>query len=64
MIAIKSDKITSNITVRGLIQYFNQVGSNLNTNYINNTYAYSQTITDDIADYSKVYNIVCILMNE
>lgn len=26
-----------NITVRGLIQYFNQVGSNLNTNYINNT---------------------------
>lgn len=53
-----------NITVRGLIQYFNQVGSNLNTNYINNTYAYSQVITDAIADYSRVYNIVCILMNE
>lgn len=53
-----------NITVRGLIQYFNQVGSNLNTNYINNTYAYSQIITDDIVDYSRVYNIVCILMNE
>lgn len=53
-----------NITVRGLIQYFNQVGSNLSTNYINNTYAYSQAITDDIAEYSKVYNIVCILMNE
>lgn len=50
--------------VRGLIQYFNQVGNNLNTNYINNTYAYSQVITDDIADYSRVYNIVCILMNE
>lgn len=29
-----------NITVRGLIQYFKQVNSNLNTNYINNTYAY------------------------
>ena len=29
-----------NITVRGLIQYFNQVSGNLNTNYINNTYAY------------------------
>lgn len=53
-----------NITVRGLIQYFNQVGSNLNTNYINNTYAYSQVITDDIRDYSRLYNIVCILMNE
>lgn len=53
-----------NITVRGLIQYFNQVGGNLNTNYINNTYAYSQTITDDIGDYSRLYNIVCILMNE
>lgn len=53
-----------NITVRGLIQYFNQVGSNLNTNYTNNTYAYSQVITDDIGDYSRVYNIVCILMNE
>lgn len=53
-----------NITVRGLIQYFNQVSSNLNTNYINNTYAYSQVITDYIADYSKIYNIVCILMNE
>lgn len=53
-----------NITVRGLIQYFNQVGSNLNTNYINNTYAYSQVITDNIEDYSGVYNIVCILMNE
>lgn len=53
-----------NITVRGLIQYFNQVDSNLNTNYISNTYAYSQTITDDIGDYSRVYNIVCILMNE
>lgn len=53
-----------NITVRGLIQYFKQVGSNLNTNYINNTYAYSEVITDDIKDYSKVYNIVCILMNE
>lgn len=53
-----------NITVRALIQYFNQVGGNLNTNYINNTYAYSQTITDDIADYNRVYNIVCILMNE
>lgn len=53
-----------NITVRGLIQYFNQVSSNLNTNYINNTYAYDQVITDDIADYSRMYNIVCILMNE
>lgn len=53
-----------NITVRGLIQYFNQVGSNLNTNYVNNTYAYSQIITDDIIDYSGVYNIICILMNE
>lgn len=53
-----------NIIVRGLIQYFNQVGSSLNTNYINNTYAYSQVITDDIADYNRVYNIVCILMNE
>lgn len=53
-----------NITVRGLIQYFKQVGSNSNTNYINNTYAYSQVITDDIADYNRVYNIVCILMNE
>lgn len=52
-----------NITVRGLIQYFKQVGSNLNTNYINNTYAYSQNIID-IEDYSKIYNIVCILMNE
>lgn len=53
-----------NITVRGLIQYFSQVGSNLTTNYINNTYAYSQVITDNIADYSRIYNIVCILMNE
>lgn len=53
-----------NITVRGLIQYFNQVNGNLNTNYINNTYANSQVITDDIADYSRIYNIVCILMNE
>lgn len=53
-----------NITVRGLVQYFNQVGSNLNTNYTNNTYAYDQVITDDIRDYSRVYNIVCILMNE
>lgn len=53
-----------NIIVRGIIQYFNKVGSSLNTNYINNTYAYSQAITDDIADYDKVYNIVCILMNE
>lgn len=53
-----------NITVRGLIQYFNQVSSTLNTSYINNAYAYSQNIIDDIADYSKVYNVVCILMNE
>lgn len=53
-----------NITVRGLIQYFKKVSNNLNTNYINNTYAYSQAITDDIEDYSRVYNIVCILMNE
>ena len=53
-----------NITVRGLIQYFNQVGSNSNTNYINNTYAYSQVIIDDIVDYNRIYNIVCILMNE
>lgn len=53
-----------NITVRGIIQYFNLVGSNSNTIYINNTYAYNQSITDDITDYSKVYNIVCILMNE
>lgn len=53
-----------NITVRGLVQYFNQVGNNLNTNYTNNTYAYDQVITDDIRDYSRVYNIVCILMNE
>lgn len=53
-----------NITVRGLVQYFNQVSGNLNTNYTNNTYAYNQFITDDIADYSRVYNIVCILMNE
>lgn len=53
-----------NITVRGLIQYFKQVNSNLNTNYINNTYAYSQNIIDDVEDYSRVYNIVCILMNE
>ena len=54
-----------NITVRGLIQYFNQVSSsNSNTNYINNTYAYSQVIIDDIVDYNRIYNIVCILMNE
>ena len=53
-----------NITVRGLIQYFKQVNGNLNTNYINNTYAYSQNIIDDIEDYSRLYNIVCILMNE
>lgn len=53
-----------NIIVRGLIQYFSQVSVNLNTNYINNTYAYDQVITDDIADYSRTYNIVCILMNE
>lgn len=53
-----------NIIVRGLIQYFKQVGSNLNTNYINNTYAYGQVITDDIEDYNRIYNIVCILMNE
>lgn len=53
-----------NITVRGLIQYFSQVGSNLNTNYIDNTYAYSQAITDDIADYNRIHNIVCILMNK
>lgn len=53
-----------NITVRGLIQYFKQVGSNSNTNYINNTYAYGQVITDDITDYNGIYNIVCILMNE
>lgn len=53
-----------NIIVRGLTQYFNQVGSSLNINYINNTYAYGQVITDDIADYNRVYNIVCILMNE
>lgn len=53
-----------NITVRGLIQYFSQVDNYLNTNYINNTYANSQTITDHIADYSRIYNIVCILMNE
>lgn len=53
-----------NITVRGLIQYLKQVSGNLSTNYINNTYAYSQNIIDDIEDYSRVYNIVCILMNE
>lgn len=53
-----------NITVRGLIQYFSQVDSNLNTNYIDNTYSCNQLITNAIADYSKVYNIVCILMNE
>lgn len=53
-----------NITVRGLIQYFKQVGRNSNTNYINSTYAYSQVIIDDIEDYNRVYNIVCILMNE
>ena len=53
-----------NITVRGLLQYFNQVSSNSNTNYINNTYAYSQVIIDDIVDYNRIYNIVCILMNE
>lgn len=53
-----------NITVRGLIQYFKKVSGNLNTNYINNTYAYDQVITDDIEDYSRIYNIVCILMNE
>lgn len=53
-----------NITVRGLIQCFKQVNSNLNTNYINNTYAYSQNIIDNIEDYNSVYNIVCILMNE
>lgn len=53
-----------NITVRGLIQYFKQVGSSLNTNYTNNTYAYGQVITDDVVDYSRVYNICCILMNE
>lgn len=53
-----------NITVKGLIQYFKQVGSNLNTNYSNNTYAYDQIIIDDIEDYNRVYNIVCILMNE
>ena len=53
-----------NITVRGLIQYFKQVDRNSNINYINNTYAYSQVITDDIADYNRIYNIVCILMNE
>lgn len=52
------------ITVIGFIQYFNQVGSNLNTEYIYNSYAYSQYITDSIIDYSRVYNIVCILMNE
>lgn len=53
-----------NIIVRGLIQYFNQVGSSLNTNYINNTYGYGRVITDYIVDYNRVYNIVCILMNE
>ena len=53
-----------NITVRGLIQYFKQVSNKLNTTYINNTYVYSQVITDDIEDYNRVYNIVCILMNE
>lgn len=53
-----------NITVRGIIQYCKQVDNNLNTNYIDNNYAYSQAITDDIEDYSRVYNIVCILMNK
>ena len=53
-----------NIIVRGFTQYFKQVKSNLNTSYTNNTYAYSQVITDDIEDYSRIYNIVCILMNE
>lgn len=68
MLIIKTEEFYAvnegDIIVRGLIQYFDQVGSNLNTNYINNTYAYSQAITDDIADYNRVYNIVCILMNE
>ena len=53
-----------NITVRGLTQYFSQVGSNSNTNYTNNTYAYNQVITNDINDYNGIYNVVCILMNE
>lgn len=53
-----------NITVRGLIQYFKQVSSDLSTNYIDNTYAYGQVITDNIADYSRIYNVVCILINE
>lgn len=53
-----------NITVRGIIQYFNQVNGNSNTSYTNNTYAYGQVITDNIADYSGMYNVVCILMTE
>lgn len=53
-----------NITVRGLIQYFGQLDTNLTTTYINNTYAYGQVITDCIGDYYSVYNAVCILMNE
>ena len=53
-----------NITVRGIIQRYDQVLSNLNTSYVNNTYAYNQVMTDDTGDYHIVYNIVCILMNE
>ena len=53
----------SNTVVRGLIQYFRIIGSNINISYTDSTYGNDDVITDDIIKANQNFNVVCVLMN-
>lgn len=53
----------SNTVVRGLVQYFRIIGSNINISYTDSTYGNGDVITDNIIEANQNFNVVCVLMN-
>ena len=53
----------SNTVVRGLVQYFRIIDSNINISYTDSTYGNGDVITDNIIEANQNFNVVCVLMN-